>query len=48
MRKILMTLAAVVCCAMVLSVFTAYGNKEESATSETSKDSFEFVTVVGM
>ena len=39
MRKILVTLAAVVCCAMILSVFTAYGNKEESATSETSKDS---------
>ena len=43
MRKILMTLAAVVCCAMVLSVFTAYGNKEESATSETSKDSMAVV-----
>ena len=43
MRKILMTLAAVVCCAMVLSVFTAYGNKEESATSETSKGSMAVV-----
>ena len=34
MKKILMTLAAVLCCAMTTTVFTACGSDDDSSTPE--------------
>ena len=43
MKKIMMTLAAVVCCTMISTMFTACGSKGNTAMQEASVDSTELV-----